>query len=341
MPPPRDIGLLRNYVGKHFFIRCQQDLAFLIDSSFRQNTGGGQLTLYVEDVPNNANQVWTVDAEGRIMNVQNPNSILYAQRTANSAPVVLVGMRGNPQANTALAKWSMNEAGEIVSMADGNFMLNVQGGVMSCGKNIIVYQRQGPAAKNDKWKLTVLPQQVVKPSDIGLFKAFVGTHFYIRSKLDTSFTIDTAFKQIGGGEPHLWVFEDHNPNQIWTVDSAGHLINVQNPNAILIAGNTNSGAIPYIAGRKDNPEAETDLARWSLNREGEIVSMANANVMLNICGGKAERGKKIIMFHRQGPHAMNDKWVFQLEDGFELQKRGAAEEEEVLVVFGAVIVKKS
>jgi len=322
----RDIGLLRNYVGRHFFIRCQQDSDFVIDSRFFQNCGGGQIILFKKNYSNNANQVWTVDTEGHIMNVQNPNMILYAQRTANSTPVILIDKRSNPQADSSLAKWRMNSEGEIVSMADGVFMLNVQGGKMKNRAGIIMYHRQGEGHKNDKWKLDFLLSQVVKPRGIGLFENYVGKPFFIKCQQNSGFVLDTAGNQRnGGGEIILWKYQDSNVNQIWTVDSEGHIMNYRNPNSILCAGNTNDSFRVEIIDKVGNPRAETDLARWSLNSAGEIVSMANENVMLNVQGAKMENTVGIIMYHRQGAWKKNDKWIIQPEISSLIRKEEEAQ----------------
>jgi len=317
MSTTTDIGLFKNYVGKHFFIRCKQDSRFVIDSRFLQNTGGGPTILFTQNFPNNANQVWTVDAEGHIMNVQNPRMILHAQSAANSTPVDLIDIKSNPQADTNLAKWRMNSKGEIVSMENGIFMLNVQGGKMKNRAGIIMYRRQGPEYKNDKWELDCIPSQVVKPRDIGLFKEFVGKPFYIKCQQNPAFVLDTAGKQRkGGGQIHLWTFKDKHDNQIWTVDSEGHIMNYQNPNSVLCAGNTNDHFKVEMIDKEGNPRAETDLARWSLNTNGEIVSMANANVMLNVQGATMKNWTAIIMYHKQGEGHTNDKWTIQLEVGY-------------------------
>jgi len=321
-----DIGLLKNYVGKHFYIRCQQNLQFVIDSRFRQNLGGGQFIIY-SAVANNVNQIWTVDAAGHIINVQNPNYIIYAENTREDTRPTVIGMKGNPKAQTALAKWHMNAAGEIVSLANTGFMLNVAGFKMANSTPVIMYHRQGPAFKNDKWKLDVLSTPVPKPSDIGQFKNFIGKRFFIKCQQNPGFVLDTAANQGKGGPTHLWEFWEDCKNQIWTVDAQGHLINAQNPDWILYGDNTNDDVKPLMVRVKGNPEAETDLARWSMNAAGEIVSMANSGAMLNVAGFCMANGTPIIMYHRQRPQDKNDKWIIQLEIDYAKKERDTAKNE--------------
>lgn len=158
--------------------------------------------------------------------------------------------------------------------------------------------------------------------NIGKFKKYIGQKFLIISQADERFAIDTCNNQKDGGEIIVWEAGRSNPNQLWTVDCMGHIINATNPKVVIYANDTKDETRLCVTGEHENgAEAYDALARWTLTKEGEIVSQANPDQMFNICGGRASNKAAMIMWHKQGPGQKNDKWKIEVVGGYDVQRK--------------------
>jgi len=155
--------------------------------------------------------------------------------------------------------------------------------------------------------------------DIGKFKKYVGKKFLIRSQQDMRFALDTCSHQNDGGDVILYEADRENPNQIFTVDCMGHIMNASNPKSVLYAKDTRDEGRVAITGRDEvGADAYDALARWTLTKSGEIICQGNPDQMFNIAGGSASNRASMIMWHRQGPTALNDKWKIDVIGGFQM-----------------------
>jgi len=157
--------------------------------------------------------------------------------------------------------------------------------------------------------------------DIGKFKKYVGKKFLILSQADERFAIDSSNNQKDGGEIILWEANKGNKNQIWTVDCMGHLMLADAQSSVLYAKDTVDSTKICVTGANENGFQPWDaLARWTLTKAGEILSQVNPGQMFNVCGGKCANKATMIMWHKQGPEAKNDKWKIEVVGGFEAKK---------------------
>lgn len=149
-----DIGAFKDYVGKHFQIQCKHKQGLVIGF----NDASKELCLVKAGDPRG---VWTVDLSGHILSTQNPSWMIYTENTNLSTQPKIIDSKSVK--NQALATWSLNPAGEIVSKSNPNTMLNIRWAIFKENQPIIMCGRQAPDKTNDKWSL-------VEVSTVGIGK---------------------------------------------------------------------------------------------------------------------------------------------------------------------------
>jgi len=243
----------------------------------------------------------------------NPKCVIYANDTVNETRLRMTGEKEiGADAYDALARWTLTKEGEIVSQFNPNQMFNVSGEKV-CNKGVmIMYQKQGPGKKNDKFKLEVVGgfEEMKYTPEIGNFKNFVDAKFSIRCQADEKFVVDSASKQRGGGDTLLWTEGSGNVNQMWTVDKFGHIIHAEKPGEMmaLVPVTCSKGAHIAVMKLTSTGLMHAPIASWNLNDAGEITNNGDPSLILNICGGVLKNGPAMILWTRQDKAAKNDKW---------------------------------
>jgi len=308
------IGLFDKYIGKHFILRCQQDRRFVIDSKQKQFRGDSR-DFHVWEFCNNENQVWSVDKEGHIICVSNPNFIIYASSQKDGTPLSLIPFRGNRDAQSPAARWSLNKDGEIVSLAYANQMINVCGGKMFNGAKMILWHKQGPSIKNDKWELDVVGQA----PDIGAFAPFVDLPFIIRNRSSPIHLIDSDKHQRAGGSIMIYG-EKKDADQIWTVDKEGHIINLSSPLWCLVAQSKDQSRPDIVEGseivfkpleRICKFPADHILSQWRLTKDGDIVPASVPDRRMIPRDEKMDMGIRVVIQGCPPKSMISSKWIVE------------------------------
>ena len=302
------IGKFEPLVGKPFFLRTRAgNKNFVIDTEGHQN-GGGPIKIYEKVKDFHENQTWTVDKEGHLISWQNRNSILYIDNSRNEYRPTIIGWKGNEaKADSTKTKWRLTNEGCIVPLYQPNQVLDIAGWKVANNTPVILWQKH--AGANQQWDAVE-----IQDMDIGGLKQWVGKPFYIKSRGNGNFVIDTEGHQNGGGVIKIYTkVEDMHPNQTWTTDAEGHLISWENRNSILYNNSTNNGSRPTIIGWKGNEEkAKSASAKWRLV-DGQLQCLASVNQVIDISGGKYANNTPLILWGKHG--GANQKWDFvQVEE---------------------------
>jgi len=249
---------------------------------------------------------------GHIINAANPKVVIYANDTVPATPLRETGEQENGfEPYGALARWTLTKEGEILCQGNPDAMFNISGGKAGNGAAMILWKKQGPGAKNDKWKIEVVGDYECprRDPDIDLLSGFVDSKFQIKCQADEKFVVDTASKQRGGGDTLLWT-DKKNGNQIFTVDRQGHILCAEAAGEMMALVPVKCAAGAHVAMVKLTKTGLIDapIARWTLNQAGEIVNCGNPNLILNVCGGAIKDGPAMILWPRQKTSAKNDKW---------------------------------
>ena len=300
------IGLFREYVGKEFYIKCKQNEKFVVDTAARQKDGG-ECHLWERTSGKNPNQIWTVDAEGHIMCASTRSAAIYAKSTSDKTRLAVTGPREDIRSHGALARWCLTKDGEIVSQSDPKQMFNVCGAKMSNGAWMIMWHKQDASAKNDKWKIEVVPEQL---PDIGGFRNLINCRFCIRCQKDMTLVLDSnvvdshgRLNGAGRGKIHLWPDgRGSNPNQVWTVDKYGHIINVPN-GAMIIASEFKERSQLMLRGMEDKGLCDNPATRWYLAPGDVICSQAAKDMTFNVEEGCMSVSGPVTVSRRNGPFA--------------------------------------
>lgn len=300
-----DIGQLQQWVGKTIVIKSQSCQNIVVDSRSSQDgkgghKGGSKIGTYTLNQDFKGTQNWTIDTYGRIVLTDaNKQWCIYAPSMNNSTPITLAQI-------SKLDKWDMKQYwtfdGRIITnIADRNKAFDMDSR-MSCKPDgeIHIYQKHGNA--NQQWVIADAPV------DIGEFIKLIGKAFYIKSRGDAKFVVDTNGKQHGGGPIRLFSKdEDWFANQTWTCDAEGHLISWDNRDSILYVETTANGVKPsFISMKGNDAKAKSINSKWKLNKDGQVESVAAPNQILDVEGGKFVDNTNIILWTKNGGN--NQKW---------------------------------
>jgi len=314
------IGLFRDYVGKEFYIKCKQNEKYVLDTATRQKDGG-ECHLWERTSGKNPNQIWTVDSEGHIMCAATKSAAIYVKNTSDKTRLCVTGPRDDVKSHGDLARWSLTKEGEIVSLSNPKQMFNVCGEKMANGTWMIMWHKQAPTAKNDKWKIEVVPSPPEQLPDIGGFRGLVGQHFCIRSQKDVTLVVDANIVDSHGslnapavrGKVHLWGDgRGSNPNQRWTVDKYGHIINV--PSGLMItAMEFKERSQLVVRGMEDKAFCDDPRTRWFLGPDGVICSQGTPmkDITFNVEEGCMSISGPVSICSIRAPFAKYNKFIVE------------------------------
>lgn len=280
-----NIGKLKDYVGKPFYIQSQGNGNCIIDTEGRQ-FGGGGIVIFDKLEDGHVNQTWTTDADGHLISWENRNSILYVENTNNGTRPIIIGWKGQEdKANSMNAKWCLNNDGQLECIASRNQILDISGGEYKAKVPIILWGKHG--GPNQKWNLILAEMPPNANPDIGEFKPWINKSFVIRPASNEKMIIDTEAHHKAPKapkDPGSWVklyekVEDFHPNQTWTVDQDGHIATWENRDAILYAGEHMPGRQPTLVSAKDF--GKDNRAKWRF-ANGRIENIANSLYSLEV-----------------------------------------------------------
>jgi len=237
--------------------------------------------------------------------------MIYARGTSDKSNLAITGLsEGGAYAHGNRARWCLTPQEEIVCLENPNQMFNVCGAKMTNKADMILWHRQGPGSRNDKWRIDVIGDvtPVYGVQAMGDLMYHIGTRFFIRCLADANLVVDSASKQrTGGGDTLLWSdTHNGNPNQLWTLDPYGHILNFENQSMALVPASVTEKAPVTVCPL--SAVASDPRSRWTMNSYGEITTQANPDLLLNVCGGQLKNGPALILWRRQGAAAKNDKW---------------------------------
>ena len=287
-------GKFSNLVGKPFIIKSRKDSSFVIDTGGHQNDGG-DIKIYKKQDNFYVNQTWTVDKEGRLISWQNRNSILYTSNTKNNTKPIIIGMKGNANANLLLSRWRLDNKNQICSINQPNQVLDISGGKMTNNTPIIMYT--GGQGNHQIWDIEELKEESF---DIGEFKKWVGKKFIIRNKHVQNQVWDKGCDKFWNCKTSctLTLRPESYPNQIYTIDDKGH-ISIYNDakNVYTALSGSNDSAIKMQALNDSNKNQQ-----WKLDSNGRISCAQYPNMFVTVSnGGKSDPpsdGKPVMLWSK-------------------------------------------
>lgn len=157
------IGEFVHWVGLPIHLKSKQDQRFVLD---RTHDNGNTVKIWTLE-PGHKNLTFSVDADGRIHMVDNPDWVLDAgPKDENNADIKTIQLSENPDiANHNRVKWKLHSDGSIESLAYPGKMLEVTASKMENGTPVKLYQNTGN--NNQKW----VPVLVDKYADGTAFKS--------------------------------------------------------------------------------------------------------------------------------------------------------------------------
>ena len=141
------IGEFVHWVGLPIQIKSKKNQSFVLD---RSGTGGN-IKIWTNR-PGHANHTFSVDSEGRIHCVDNPDWVIDAgNKNANSVKVNTIQLSKNKSIeHHNRLRWKLQSDGRIESLAYPGKFLDIDGGTMNNGTGIILYTNNGNY-DNQKW----------------------------------------------------------------------------------------------------------------------------------------------------------------------------------------------
>ena len=300
-------GKFSNLVGKPFIIKSRKDPSFVIDTEGHQH-GGGHIKIYKRQNNFHANQTWTVDKEGRLISWENRNSILYTSNTKNGTKPIIIGMKGNANANLLLSKWRLDNKNQICSINQPNQVLDIHNGKMANNTPIIMYT--GGRGNHQIWDIEELK---VDSFDIGEFKKWVGKKFIIRNKHVQSQVWDKGcdkFWKCKSSCTYTLKPESY-PNQVYTVDDKGHISIYNDPKNVYTA----------LSGFKDSGikmqalNSTNKSQQWKLDSSGRISCAQYSSLYVTVSNGgsksEAPSDGKPVMLWTKDDKLTRQFWIIE------------------------------